>query len=1678
MVKELSKISTLIYSNDELEVLRGVIEYADKMIRDQGAHGGYAALRRHAYGKTVVIETEKKGLLVFRLSSTGQIYPDFKSGYATPHSPVGRLCSVLRDGDEDETPVWGTYRVTETRLFDRFDGLRFDDNVSNFLRMVVTGEQGNATVSDLALTVRKQNLRASALPVSAPVLQSEFVRALPPSAVAASAPVADPGSAKELYPVLEAPLQASPTIAVTRFELADDEELPENVIIEEEVTDDDAADVSLDDYFGLSETFYINRTREQDQVIARSPVGAMFVEGVAGSGKTSAALGRTKMLCDFQETHVTDEAEFRQFAGAATVHWAAKFAGKFSQEGSIGFVRTGELIQYLKETCRRLELAHLPITEFKELQVRLRQHRKVERSNLPGGNWTMCSSMRGTEPDTTMVWLLAADRVLSHRLADRLTSSLPSVESVSTLFVVEEQATVAMVVAAAFEAMQAALKPIQKIMRQKPAMGRYGLDQLGENLARAMRETSNNVLGKNVLWVIAGTRAIYAQNENALASLLIRSKIPLFLPSGARLVVVGAVGPVDASLILLASDGTSLDESEAAAQLADGKALVRDADGTIFPAVATDKDDLFLKLLPESVEKICVMQGGKIRRLRVQQGLGKVARKLIKAQDEQPDGDTEEDEAVIASAGVVQGGDSRVRSIDVVLRPMLDRALLRPLAFLADEYVEALDGAADSFPDPALASTIHAQMKERKLDEADVDLLLCLAQFVGRGFEGRLPQLKPPSGYQSVFIDEVQDFTEQQVFLMAEQARSEFKAVTVSGDIAQKLHHGSRIDIQACFPFQKIEHVYLSENLRQLAAPGLAWFSTCFRAALQGGLAEEHPEGELRERMSALAARIVGPEEVVCRDLADMDERIVNLLKAMPQGQTAAVILPSSELATEMHRRLRPALAAGFVDTEVSEKVDLSRRYIRHFISIVNAKGLEFDTVVLPFLETYDLEDRLHVNRLYVGLTRARRNLILLTSGHMESANLDAVWSRYRKGVAGIAVQVGSDSSRPAFGVPGSISIGHAEEYMRFENLDVKQSQVATASAGERLLVVAGPGTGKTQISALRLVHLLDAGLRPSEVLVLSFSRSAVRTLARRIEQLASTGEATVEELRHLSIRTFDSWAFRFLRQSGAQPIELLGRSHEQNIQNVIDVLTGPQRESAIELLSHVRHVIIDEFQDLPGLRGTLVLALLDLLAPPARHGVGFTVLGDPAQAIYGFAARDSDEGASAPDDFWALLRQRYGVGLQEIVMDRNYRAVPELAALAVEIRQVLAGKTEAEQKLLEVQRQIGLLPASAFELGPEWLDCVQEGTVAILTRTNGEAMRVAQKLMGKGLEGRSVAVHLQSVGKRAPVPAWVAALLGPLKSEILVSSQFLKIHAHCLGRLGTAGCLAIGLPHADFAWLRLVRASGAPDSNTSLDMSTLRARLNWPDAFPDDAALSDKGVFISTVHQAKGMEFDSVVILESGSGKEGKPQDYPEEEANVGFVAITRAARQLARISSENIYTPLGSRSFGNGFRNRLCHKWAGWVNLEMGIAGDIDPIGFIDTSAHGNAAVVVETQAMLTDKANTLGGHKVILLKTKIEDDPARYVYNIHLQDENGPGRLLGRTTSQLTFDLLTVLAKGYSLPSLIYNLRIGDIVTVAGPDEAEVLIPEECRVSRLWLGVTLFGTGDFKPFKKTKA
>ena len=93
--------------------------------------------------------------------------------------------------------------------------------------------------------------------------------------------------------------------------------------------------------------------------------------------------------------------------------------------------------------------------------------------------------------------------------------------------------------------------------------------------------------------------------------------------------------------------------------------------------------------------------------------------------------------------------------------------------------------------------------------------------------------------------------------------------------------------------------------------------------------------------------------------------------------------------------------------------------------------------------------------------------------------------------------------------------------------LDDGQQAVVDHQGGP-LLVLAGPGTGKTTTIVEAVVARIAAGADPEQVLVLTFGRRAAAELRARIT--ARLGRATKEPLA----RTFHSYAFGLLRREAA----------------------------------------------------------------------------------------------------------------------------------------------------------------------------------------------------------------------------------------------------------------------------------------------------------------------------------------------------------------------------------------------------------------------------------------------------------------------------------------------------------------------------------------------------------------
>jgi len=940
-------------AQEELEILDGIIEYAEKMIRDGDLK--YRGLKRSAYSKALKLNREQGGVTIFRLGMESLVYPSHRSGYVTPHSPVGRLCSVAGMGYEGYSQAWGSYEVAEERQFRRHGFEELERHARNFLAMKVENNDGNGRVMDLRAFIEKAllNVRKAVrqTPHEPQVSTTESNTELP-------APVSDQSDGQ--------PREEVDTLSLL---IVDDDDEQALLSFSEIDDHEDEYAVEVSSGITLDDHFFLNRTRGQDKIISRAPVGPMWVEGVAGSGKTSAALGRTKMLCDFNSNEVSDRDTFHAILGDDFDYWEAKFAGKFSQEGSVGFVRTAELIQYLKETCSQLGMPNLPVLEYHELRARLRAYRNLESSGINGARFKH-SSEPGDPVTTTLAWLNASRREVAKIIAEDLVDQAARINSDKLNSFTSGQKALFSV------AQKNLLSEVEKIAIElrgasSPERAIYGL---GRKLLRKIEEVTQKILGADSLCVLVGARVVYGMSVQELAPKLAESATDLFLDTGSILVLYdlekNAQGEGNAKPVavptassrqyeFLSVEGEVLSFDEALELARNGKrALVRvpNVSGKgQFNAVFMSVDELFIRL--GSSSSLLYLDGEVLKRLKVYRGLGSQAVK-----------DVENEERKLFPRRIF-------------MRSAID-CLAKPLKNIAGSYSKALSAADAHFPEKHIAQEVYKRLETKKLNDSDIDLLLCLAHDLSIGVSSTLPpSLRDPAYYQSVFVDEVQDFTEQQIYLMTSQADPLFTAVTVVGDRSQQLLRNEEIHIGKCFPIGHYpQFVELDENLRQKSEPKLSSFSANLRNLLSKG-----NEIDIESFNSALEVGLNGGGEL--HTLRDFSARhnelkyICELISETPEDQSLAVVLPDLEAAKLFHSYCEEKLDGSFRKMSMSEHIELNKKYLVHFTSVLHVKGLEFDVVLLPMIDQYDLSQPIFRNRLYVGCTRARKRLVISRCG-------------------------------------------------------------------------------------------------------------------------------------------------------------------------------------------------------------------------------------------------------------------------------------------------------------------------------------------------------------------------------------------------------------------------------------------------------------------------------------------------------------------------------------------------------------------------------------------------------------------------------------------------------------------------------------------------------------------------
>ncbi|MGD0853931.1 MAG: ATP-dependent helicase [Acidimicrobiales bacterium] len=623
--------------------------------------------------------------------------------------------------------------------------------------------------------------------------------------------------------------------------------------------------------------------------------------------------------------------------------------------------------------------------------------------------------------------------------------------------------------------------------------------------------------------------------------------------------------------------------------------------------------------------------------------------------------------------------------------------------------------------------------------------------------------------------------------------------------------------------------------------------------------------------------------------------------------------------------------------------------------------------------------------------------------------------------------------------------------------LNARQREAANFGDGP-LRVIAGPGTGKTTTLTARVNVLLERGVAPERILLLTFTRRSAREIVSRVRALRgadhgrrvaggtfhSVAHATLRrhhesvglpagfgvldrgdaadlldlvrgELGVLSkerrlpkkgtlgalysrtvntgmrladvMRESTPWCADSLDEVASLFTSFVARKRTLGLLDFDDLLLYWRVATQDEVLGEqlgaaYDHILVDEFQDVN-------LLQLEVLVGLRRIDPRLTIVGDDAQAIYGF------RGATAR---YLLDAERYFTGLTTVTLDINYRSSAAILGVA---NAIAADAPDGFSSVL--REEVPILGASP----PLLVHCADE-------RDQSES--VADRVLE--LYEQGIALQKQAVLFRA------AHHSGDLEIELARRRiPFVKygglryLEAAHVKDLLAAFRLADN-PRDEMAWFRLLqllpgvgpartrRAIGAlRDMDGQVPLSHAEIQRRWPnvlDVLPSDARemsrvftdalcekesepvevhadrirraitplisssyddavvrLEDLGALVlacagssrlsdvaaeqaleppastgdlagppmvdedwlvlSTVHSAKGLEFDAVHVIHAADGNFpsdmslGSPKGL-EEERRLFYVAITRARRNLA------IYVPLRYHHH----RIRDDHSWA----------------------------------------------------------------------------------------------------------------------------------------------------------
>ncbi|HEY1624308.1 MAG TPA: UvrD-helicase domain-containing protein [Streptosporangiaceae bacterium] len=531
----------------------------------------------------------------------------------------------------------------------------------------------------------------------------------------------------------------------------------------------------------------------------------------------------------------------------------------------------------------------------------------------------------------------------------------------------------------------------------------------------------------------------------------------------------------------------------------------------------------------------------------------------------------------------------------------------------------------------------------------------------------------------------------------------------------------------------------------------------------------------------------------------------------------------------------------------------------------------------------------------------------------------------------------------PGLGVPGLVA---ATTGTLLDGLDPDQR--AAAGAPGPLLIIAGPGTGKTRTLTHRIAHqIVDLDVPARQFLAVTFTRRAAEEMRERLavlcgrrgDQITVTtfhglGQqilrehhraaglprefAVADEAVRLAVATELTGSERDGRallagldddRDGKLALrkELLARAlvDFDGLVEITAELLGDDPSVAAALRARWPLVSVDEYQDVDATQYSLLRSI-------SGDGTGLTAIGDPDQSIYGFRGADVGFFLRFASDFPAATT---------VQLTTNYRSKPAIVTAAMQAiapTTLVPGRAASAAPRASAARGESADPAVTFHEAADehaegsWIaatiDQLIGGTsfhsldsdradgreqgkagladIAILYRTDAQAAALGQALTRAGLPYQKRSHDLLT---RRPGVADVLAEMRLAHGDDVHGALAAAVRAIVASR-GERHPTAVDIRAAGEVLTPLARQCGT-------DMERFLGEISLG-AEPDTLDPRAEAISLLTLHAAKGLEFEIVFLAgcESGLLPLRFPGSDPDvaEERRLLFVGMTRARGRL----------------------------------------------------------------------------------------------------------------------------------------------------------------------------------------